>query len=58
MATLQILTATTLLLKKYKFTRVPGHQVISQNQITLPMKVGMKIYVEKRQRMTEATQNI
>lgn len=48
MAILEILTAMTLLLKKYKFTHVPGHQVIISNQVTLSMKDGMKVCVEIR----------
>jgi hypothetical protein len=38
-----------MLLKRYKFKRVPGHVVEFSNQVTLSMKDGMKVYVEKRQ---------
>ncbi|KAI9260881.1 cytochrome P450 [Helicostylum pulchrum] len=48
MATLEVLLAMSLLLKKYKFTRVPGHIVEFSNQVTLSMKDGMKVTVEKR----------
>jgi hypothetical protein len=58
MATLEILTAMTLLLRKYKFTRVPGHQVIFQNQVTLSMKDGMKVYVEKRHKVIESATEV
>lgn len=48
MATLEIIIATAMVLKKYKFSRVPGHKVEFLNQVTLSMKDGMKVFVEKR----------
>lgn len=48
MATLEIIIATAMTLKKYKFNRVPGHKVEFSNQVTLSMKDGMKVFVEKR----------
>lgn len=50
MATLEVLLAMSLLLKKYKFSRAPGHRVEFSNQVTLSMKDGMKVTVEKRTR--------
>lgn len=48
MATLEVLLTMSLLLKKYKFTRVPGHRVEFLNQVTLSMKDGLQIHVERR----------
>lgn len=48
MATLEVLLAMSILLKKYKFKRAPGHRVEFSNQVTLSMKYGMKVLVEKR----------
>jgi cytochrome P450 len=48
MATLEILIAMSMLLKKYKFFRLVGHEVEFSNQVTLSMKDGMKVFVEKR----------
>ncbi|KAG2233379.1 cytochrome P450 [Thamnidium elegans] len=49
LATLEAIIAISFMLKRYKFKRVEGHQVIILNLITLSMKDGMKITVEKRQ---------
>lgn len=49
MATLEILIAMSMLLKRYKFTRLRGHEVIFSYQVTLSMKDGMKVLTEKRQ---------
>ncbi|KAI9245275.1 cytochrome P450 [Helicostylum pulchrum] len=48
MATLEIVIAMALLIKNYKFKSFPGHKVEFLNQITLSMKNGMRVYVEKR----------
>ncbi|CAO3678528.1 unnamed protein product [Umbelopsis ramanniana] len=48
LATLEALLTISLLLKRYKFTLVPWHNVTYQVSLTLPMKMGMKVYVEKR----------
>lgn len=50
MATLEILITMSMLLKKYKFSRVPGHKVEFLNQVTLSMKDGMKVFVEERKK--------
>ncbi|KAI8146652.1 cytochrome P450 [Fennellomyces sp. T-0311] len=48
LATLEALVAITFLLKRYKFTLVPGQDITYQVSLTLPMKNGMKVTVEKR----------
>lgn len=55
MATLEVLLAMSMLLKNYKFTRLQGHRVEFLNQVTLSMKDGFKVHVEKR---TAVMQNI
>lgn len=37
-----------MLLKRYTFKLVPGQNVTYEFSLTLPMKDGMKVYVEKR----------
>jgi fatty acid omega-hydroxylase len=49
LATLEALLTISLLLKRYKFTLMPWQNVTYQVSLTLPMREGMKIYVEKRQ---------
>jgi cytochrome P450 len=48
LATLEALLTISLLLKRYKFTLVPWHNVTYQVSLTLPMKMGLQVYVEKR----------
>ncbi|KAI8137496.1 cytochrome P450 [Fennellomyces sp. T-0311] len=48
LATLEALVAIAFLLKRYKFTLVPGQNVTYQSSLTLPMRYGMKLTVEKR----------
>ncbi|GAA5807169.1 hypothetical protein MFLAVUS_000523 [Mucor flavus] len=48
MATLEIIITTAMVLKKYKFRPVPGHKIEFLNQVTLSMKDGMKVFVERR----------
>ncbi|KAI9320823.1 cytochrome P450 [Dichotomocladium elegans] len=48
LATLEALVAIILLMKKYKFSLVPDQEITYQISLTLPMKYGMKVYVEKR----------
>ncbi|KAI7890517.1 cytochrome P450 [Mucor mucedo] len=48
MATLEVLLTMSMLLKKYKLTRVPGHRVEFLNQVTLSMKDGLQVNVERR----------
>lgn len=48
MATLEIIITTAMVLKKYKFRPVSGHKIEFLNQVTLSMKNGMKVFVERR----------
>ncbi|KAI8098997.1 cytochrome P450 [Halteromyces radiatus] len=48
LATLEALVAITFLVRKYKFSLVPGQDITYQISLTLPMKNGMKVTVEKR----------
>ncbi|KAI9468452.1 MAG: cytochrome P450, partial [Benjaminiella poitrasii] len=48
LATLEALVALVFLIKQYKFKLVPGQNITYQVSLTLPMKEGMKVYVEKR----------
>lgn len=48
LATLEALVAVIFMLRRYKFHLVPGQEVTYQVSLTLPMKHGMKITVEKR----------
>ncbi|KAG0172070.1 hypothetical protein DFQ28_011683 [Apophysomyces sp. BC1034] len=48
LATLEALVAIIFLLKRYKFTLVPGQDITYQVSLTLPMKYGMKVMVERR----------
>ncbi|KAG2186344.1 hypothetical protein INT43_002782 [Umbelopsis isabellina] len=49
LATLEALLTISLLLKRYKFTLAPWQNVTYQVSITLPMREGMKVFLEKRQ---------
>jgi fatty acid omega-hydroxylase len=49
LATLEAIVAIIFLLKKYKFTMLPGQNMTYQVSLTLPMKDGMKVMVEKRE---------
>ncbi|KAI8141325.1 cytochrome P450 [Fennellomyces sp. T-0311] len=49
LATLEALVAMMLLLKRYKFSLVPGQEITYLASLTCPMKNGMKVYVERRQ---------
>ncbi|KAI7876931.1 cytochrome P450 [Lichtheimia hyalospora FSU 10163] len=49
LATLEALVAIVLLLKRYKFTLLPNQEITYKVSLTLPMKNGMKLFVEKRQ---------
>ncbi|PHZ07841.1 cytochrome P450 [Rhizopus microsporus ATCC 52813] len=49
LATLEALVAITFLLKRYKFSLVPGQDIRYQVSLTLPMKYGMKVMVERRE---------
>lgn len=48
LATLEALVAIIFLLKRYEFTLVPGQEITYQVSLTLPMKNGMNVYVNKR----------
>ncbi|ORZ18085.1 cytochrome P450 [Absidia repens] len=48
LATLEALVAIIFLVRKYKFTLVPGQDITYQVSLTLPMRNGMKVMVEKR----------
>jgi fatty acid omega-hydroxylase len=48
LATLEALIAIIFLVKKYKFSLMPGQDITYQVSLTLPMKNGMKVMVEKR----------
>jgi cytochrome P450 len=48
LATLEALLTISLLLKRYKFTLASWHNVTYQVSLTLHMKDGMKVLVEKR----------
>jgi len=49
LATLQALVVMTYLVKHYKMKLVPGQDITYQVSLTLPMKNGLKVTVEKRQ---------
>ncbi|KAI9244575.1 cytochrome P450 [Phascolomyces articulosus] len=49
LATLEALVAITFLLKRYKFKLIPGQDITYQVSLTLPMKNGMMVTVEKRE---------
>ncbi|KAI9275548.1 cytochrome P450 [Phascolomyces articulosus] len=48
LATLEALVAISFLVKRYKFSLTPHQNVTYQVSLTLPMKNGMKVTVEKR----------
>ncbi|CDS12727.1 hypothetical protein LRAMOSA04912 [Lichtheimia ramosa] len=48
LATLEALVAIVFLIRRYKFSLVPGQDITYQVSLTLPMKNGMKVVVEKR----------
>ncbi|KAI8642442.1 cytochrome P450 [Parasitella parasitica] len=48
LAILEALVAMVFLVKRYKFKLVPGQNITYQVSLTLPMKEGMKVYVQKR----------
>ncbi|OZJ05176.1 hypothetical protein BZG36_02221 [Bifiguratus adelaidae] len=49
LATLEALVAICLLLKRYHLSLVPGQDITYALSLTLPMKNGMKVMVERRQ---------
>ncbi|CAO3600752.1 unnamed protein product [Absidia cylindrospora] len=48
LATLEALVALSMLLRRYKFTMVPGQNVTYTVSLTLPMKEGFKVLIEQR----------
>ncbi|KAI8366734.1 cytochrome P450 [Radiomyces spectabilis] len=48
LATLEALVAIIFLLKRYKFSLLPGQDITYQVSLTLPMKNGLMVSVEKR----------
>ncbi|ORX61453.1 cytochrome P450 [Hesseltinella vesiculosa] len=48
LATLEALVALSILLKRFKFTLVPGHLVEYKPSLTLPMKSGLKMTITSR----------
>ncbi|KAI8886541.1 cytochrome P450 [Backusella circina FSU 941] len=48
LATLEALVCVAMILKRYKFTLVPNQDVTYDISLTLPMKNGLKFFVEKR----------
>ncbi|KAG0174543.1 hypothetical protein DFQ28_005878 [Apophysomyces sp. BC1034] len=48
LATLEALVAIIFLLRRYRFSLVPNQTITYQTTMTMPMKYGMKVYIEKR----------
>ncbi|KAI8065270.1 cytochrome P450 [Gongronella butleri] len=48
LALLEALAAVSVLLKRYKFTLVPGNEVAYKPSLTLPMKNGLKVTIDPR----------
>ncbi|KAI9010412.1 cytochrome P450 [Phycomyces nitens] len=48
LATLEALVAIIFLIKRYKFTMVPNQNITYKTSLTLPMKNGLMVTVEKR----------
>ncbi|KAI7907522.1 cytochrome P450 [Cokeromyces recurvatus] len=48
LATLEALIAIVFLVKRYKFTLMPDQEITYQVSLTLPMRYGMKVMVERR----------
>jgi fatty acid omega-hydroxylase len=48
LATLEALVCVIMILKRYKLTLAPDQLVTFDVSLTLPMKNGMKVFVEKR----------
>ncbi|CAO3627832.1 unnamed protein product [Mucor hiemalis] len=50
LATLEALIAIIFLVKRYKFTLMAGQEITYQVSLTLPMRYGMKVMVERREK--------
>jgi cytochrome P450 len=48
LATLEALVCIIMLLRRYTFKLVPNQDITYDFSLTLPMKNGLKVYVEKR----------
>lgn len=48
LATLEALVALVFIVKRYKLTLTPGQNITYQVSLTLPMKDGMKVQIERR----------
>ncbi|ORX61455.1 cytochrome P450 [Hesseltinella vesiculosa] len=48
LATLEALVALSMLLKRFKFTLVPGQNITYNTSLTLPMKDGLRVMIEHR----------
>ncbi|KAI8369967.1 cytochrome P450 [Blakeslea trispora] len=48
LATLEALVCLCMLLRRYRFELVPGQEIVYGISLTLPMKNGMKMLVQKR----------
>ena len=49
LATLEALVAIIMLLRRYKFTLAPDQEITYTISLTMPMRNGMKVFVEKRE---------
>lgn len=47
LATLEAIVAIIFLLRRYKFTLAPGQDITYRTGLTMPMKNGMQVFVEK-----------
>ncbi|KAI7886269.1 cytochrome P450, partial [Lichtheimia hyalospora FSU 10163] len=47
LATLEAIVAIIFMLRRYKFTLVPGQDITYRTGLTMPMKNGMQVFVEK-----------
>jgi hypothetical protein len=45
---LEALIAIIFLVKRYKFTLMAGQEITYQVSLTLPMRYGMKVMIERR----------
>jgi fatty acid omega-hydroxylase len=48
LATLEAIVALAMLLRRYKFSLIPGQNITYNVSLTLPMKEGLKVLIEKR----------
>ncbi|KAI9307243.1 cytochrome P450 [Cunninghamella echinulata] len=48
LATLEALVALSMLLKRYKFNLIPGQNITYDTSLTLPMKDGLRVTIERR----------